>query len=143
MKISKLKKELQKTSDPRREWGNLRHKLEDILIIGLCSVICCGEDFVDMEEFGKGRAEWLRGFFELPNGIPDSDTFRRMCERVDPKALAKSLNAWIDSTGSSGGRGVNIDGKTICGSKSSKHPAYHVVSAWSFRESYHAWGTCC
>lgn len=83
-----------------------------------------------MEEFGKDREEWLREFLELPNGVPDSDTFRRVYERVEPNALAKSLNAWLDSAGSSGGRGVNIDGKTICGSKSSKHPAYHVVSAW-------------
>jgi len=130
MEINKLKKELQEIQEPRRKWGNLRHKLEDILIIGLCSVICCGKDFVDMEEFGKDREEWLRGFLELPHGIPDSDTFRRVYERVDPNALARSLNAWLDNTGSSGGRSVNIDGKTICGSRSSKHSAYHVVSAW-------------
>lgn len=98
--------------------------------MGLCSIICCGEDFVDMEEFGRDREEWLRGFLELPNGIPDSDTFRRVYERVEPNALAKSLNAWLDNTGSSGGRNINIDGKTICGSKNSRHSAYHVVSAW-------------
>ena len=121
---------MQAVQDPRREWGNLRHKLEDILIIGLCSVICCGEDFVDMEEFGKDREEWLRGFLELPNGIPDSDTFRRVYERIDPNALAKSLNSWLAIPSGSGGRSVNIDGKTICGSKNAKHSAYHVVSAW-------------
>ena len=130
MSIEKLKVEISGIEDPRRKWGNKRHKLEDILIIGLCSVICCGEDFVDMEEFGKDREEWLRGFLELPNGIPDSDTFRRVYERVDPNALARSLNAWLDNAGKAGGRSVNIDGKTICGSKNAKHPAYHVVSAW-------------
>lgn len=130
MEITKLKENLKAINDPRREWGNKRHKLEDILIIGLCSTICCGEDFVDMEEFGRDREEWLRSFLELPNGIPDSDTFRRVFERVDPSALAKSLNSWLDSVGSSGGRSVNIDGKFICGSKSKEHPAYNVVSAW-------------
>lgn len=93
-------------------------------------MISCGEDFVDMEEFGKDREEWLRGFLELPNGIPDSDTFRRVFERVDSTGLAKSLNNWLDNAGKSGGRNINIDGKTICGSKSSRHKAYHVVSAW-------------
>ena len=130
MEINKLKSELQGIQEPRRKWGNLRHKLEDILIIGLCSVICCGKDFVDMEEFGKDREEWLRGFLELPHGIPDSDTFRRVYERIDSNALARSLNAWLGNPSSSGGRSVNIDGKTICGSRNSKHPAYHVVSAW-------------
>ena len=130
MKIKELKKNLEEVKDPRREWGNKRHRLEDILIIGLCTIICCGEDFVDMEEFGRDREDWLRGFLELPNGIPDSDTFRRVFERVDPTALAKSLNAWLGNDGTPGGRSINIDGKTICGSKSKNHPSYHVVSAW-------------
>ncbi len=130
MDIQVLKDELRKVPDPRRQYGNLRHKLEDILIIGLCSVICSGEDFDDMEDFGKDREEWLREFLELPNGIPGNDTFRRVFERLNPQAVARSLNAWLDNAGSSGGRSVNIDGKTICGSKDAKHPAYHVVSAW-------------
>jgi len=130
MDIQILKESIGKIEDPRREWGNKRHKLEDILIIGLCSVICCGEDFVDMEEYGKDREEWLRGFLALPNGIPDSDTFRRVFERVDPAAVAKSLKAWLDNTKSNGGRSVNVDGKTICGSRNAEHSAYHVVSAW-------------
>lgn len=130
MDIRWLKENLEEVKDPRRGYGNLRHKLVDILVIGLCSVICCGEDFVDMEEFGKDREDWLRGFLELPNGIPDSDTFRRVYERVVPAALAKALNAWLAYERRSGGRRVNIDGKTIRGSENEEHDAYHVVSAW-------------
>jgi predicted transposase YbfD/YdcC len=130
VEIEKLKAEIKEMNDPRRKWGNLRHKLEDILIIGLCSTICCGEDFVDMEEFGRDREEWLRGFLELPNGIPDSDTFRRVFEKADSKALAKGLNRWLGNAGKSGGRSVNVDGKTICGSGNAEHNAYHVLSAW-------------
>ena len=83
-----------------------------------------------MEDFGKDREEWLRGFLELENGIPGHDTFRRVFERLNPRAVARSLNAWLDNAGRSGGRSVNIDGKTICGSENTTHPAYHVVSAW-------------
>ena len=36
-------------ADPRRQWGNKRHKLEDILVMGLCTIVCGGEDFTDME----------------------------------------------------------------------------------------------
>ena len=89
MDIKKLQEGITEVKDPRRAWGNLRHKLEDILIIGLCSVICKGEDFEDMELFGKEREEWLKNFLELPHGIPDSDTFRRVFERVDPQELSK------------------------------------------------------
>jgi predicted transposase YbfD/YdcC len=83
-----------------------------------------------MEEFGNDRREWLGTFLELPNGIPDSDTFRRVFERVNPTALAKCLNEWLCGAQASGGRSVNIDGKTIRGSKSKQQAAYHVVSAW-------------
>ena len=130
MDILHLKEELSRVDDPRRSWGNFRHKLADILIIGLCSVVCCGEDFVDMEEFGRDRQEWLSEFLELPNGIPDSDTFRRVFERIEPDALAKSLNAWLARETRSGGRNVNLDGKTMRGSENSEHTAYHVLSAW-------------
>lgn len=131
MDIMKLKESLEEVSDPRREWGNYRHKLIDILVMGLCTVICGGEDFEDMEEFGTERIAWLKEFLELPNGIPDSDTFRRVFERVDSRELMACLQQWLLEAGQSGGRLVNIDGKTLCGSeKRGEHSALHVVSAW-------------
>ena len=114
--IKKLKEEIGKISDPRRAYGNIRHKLEDIIIIGLLSTICMGEDFVDMEMFGRKRQEWLKTFLELPNGIPDSDTFRRVFERFNPKELSESLTRWLESERGQGSV-INIDGKTIRGSK--------------------------
>ena len=76
MNIEELKEGIKKIREPRRTgYGNIRHKLEDIIIIGLCTIICGGEDFADMEEFGKSRQEYLSKFLELPNGIPDSDTY--------------------------------------------------------------------
>lgn len=130
MNIKKLQESVKEVKDPRRAWGNLRHKLEDILIIGLCSVICQGEDFEDMELFGKERKEWLEKFLQLPHGIPDSDTFRRVFERVDPQELSKWLNKWLETERKPSGRLVSVDGKTICGSGNGEHKAYHVVSAW-------------
>ena len=92
MEIKKLKEEINKVSEPRRTtYGNIRHKVEDIIIIGLCTVICGGEDFADMEEFGKSRKEYLAEFLELPNGIPDCDTFRRVFEKRNPSELSSCL----------------------------------------------------
>jgi predicted transposase YbfD/YdcC len=129
MDIEKLKAGLKNVSEPRRMYGNIRHKLEDIVIIGLLTLISMGEDFTDMEIFGKNREDWLKTFLELPNGIPDSDTFRRVYERLNPQELSTCLNHWLEVEHDKGSV-INIDGKTICGSKSSRHKAYHVVSAW-------------
>ena len=130
MDINELKKQIKMISEPRRtSHGNIRHKLEDILIIGLCTVICKGEDYADMEEFGKEREEWLGGFLELPNGIPDSDTFRRVFERLKPDEVANCLRDWLDTEREKRAV-VAIDGKTIRGSGNAEHKAYHVVSAF-------------
>ena len=82
-----------------------------------------------MEAFGELREEWLRKFLELPHGIPDSDTFRRVFERIDPEALSECLYDWLGCHWEKG-TVIAIDGKTICGSKSKSHKAYHVVSAF-------------
>jgi L-fucose isomerase-like protein len=82
-----------------------------------------------MEEFGTAREDWLRGFLELPNGIPDSDTFRRVFEKLNPDELSKCLFNWLKEKRESGSV-VNIDGKTIRGSGNEEHKAYHVISAW-------------
>ena len=79
MNIEKLKEEIKNIQEQRiTKYGNVRHKLEDIIIIGLCTLICRVENFADMETFGKSRQKYLAKFLELPNGIPDSDTFRRL-----------------------------------------------------------------
>lgn len=130
MKIEELKEGIKNIKEPRRTgYGNIRHKLEDIIIIGLCTVICGGEDFADMEEFGKSRKEYLAKFLELPNGIPDSDTFRRVFEKIDPTELSSCLTNWI-SVEREKRSIVAIDGKTICGSGNTQHKAYHVISAF-------------
>jgi hypothetical protein len=118
-------------NDPRRRWGNLRHKLVDMLIIALCSVIIGENEFEVMEEWALEREDWLRGFLELPNGIPDKDTLRRLFERIQPQTLLRSLNAWLNPALEPGGREINIEGKTMRGSgKAGDHEALHIVSAW-------------
>ncbi|MDY4588078.1 MAG: ISAs1 family transposase, partial [Oscillospiraceae bacterium] len=116
MNIEELKMGIKNIKEPRRTgYGNIRHKLEDIIIIGLCTVICGGEDFADMEAFGKSRQEYLAKFLELPNGIPNSDTFRRVFEKLDPSELSSCLIDWVAAERAERGV-VAIDGKTICGS---------------------------
>ena len=130
MNIEELKESITIIREPRRvAYGNIRHKLEDIIIIALCTIICGGEDYADMEEFGVEREEWLREFLELPHGIPDSETFRRVLERLNPQELSKCLTSWIKAERENR-TVVAIDGKTICGSGNKQHRPFHVISAF-------------
>ena len=57
-----------KLEDPRIDRKKL-HKLIDIVVISVCSVISGAESWEDMELYGEAKLEWLKTFLELPNGI--------------------------------------------------------------------------
>jgi len=109
------------------------HKLSDILFIALSTLICNGEDFEDMEEFAHQRYDWLSSLLELPGGIPTHDTFNRVLQRIEPKALGKALaedgQVLLDTLNE---KQVVLDGKKIKGvSPASKgNSGLYILSAW-------------
>jgi predicted transposase YbfD/YdcC len=118
--------------DPRVERTRL-HSLMDILVIALLTMICVGEGWEDMEEFGEAKEPWLRTFLELPNGIPSADTFRRVLSSIDPAAFNACFIAWVQQLSQgTAGKLIAIDGKTIRHSfnHATGKKALHVVSAW-------------
>ena len=58
--------------DPRSDHTRW-HQLIDIITITVCGVICGADSWVELEQFGKSKEEWLKRFLELPNGIPSHD----------------------------------------------------------------------
>jgi len=51
--MQRLIRTTKKIEDPRRQWGNLRHKLVDILVIAFCTILCGAQTYEDLELFGK------------------------------------------------------------------------------------------
>ena len=49
------------------------HKLIDSPVIFICTLLCGGEGFNDMEDFGATTHDWLKTFLELPHGIPSHE----------------------------------------------------------------------
>jgi len=120
-------------SDPRVD-RTKKHLLIDILFIGICSVICNGEGFEAMEDFGKARESWFRKFLELPHGIPSHDTFRRVLSILDSEEFGKCLKRWsVALHEATDGGVIALDGKTIRHSfdSFSGQRAVHLVSAWA------------
>ena len=98
MQIEALRKEILKTvKDPRRtSYGHIKHRLEDIIIIALCRIAAHGNSYYnEIQQFGEDRKEWFQSFLELPNGIPDGDTIRRVFCRVDAGELLECLSSWL------------------------------------------------
>jgi hypothetical protein len=89
------------------------------------------KDCEDMENLGREKAGWLKTFLELPHGMPDKNAFQRLFARIDPGESLKSLETRLWEV-KSGGRRVNIDGKTTRGSgNGGSNAARHIVSAWA------------
>ena len=130
--VFELGKNLDGITDCRRPGGHLLHKLKDVLIIGLTTVMTGWDEFIVMEDFGKAKLDFFKKFLELPNGIPDEKTFARVFSFIDPQELIACLGQWLDKAGENGGRKINIDGKTIRGSacRSRGKRGIHIVSAW-------------
>jgi len=57
--------------------------LEDILLIGLISVICGAERGIQMVEVSNLKEDFLRIFLELPNDIPSDDTINRVFSSIE------------------------------------------------------------
>jgi hypothetical protein len=122
---------LEEINDPRRtKYGNIRHKLIDLIVIAFTAALCGYEDYEAMEGFGRLKRDFLKTFLELPNGIPDESAFRRVLQCLNPGELQEGLDGWLVDVNlrrkeeGAGARLVNRDGKTIRGS------GFHVVSAW-------------
>jgi len=119
-------------SDHRGDRGT-RHLLSDIMTIAVLSMLCGGEDFTDMEDFGLARDEWLRTFLKLPAGIPSHDTFGRVFAALDPDSFEACFRSWTQAVAGEIAGVLAIDGKTLRRSfdKAGKRSPVHMVSAWA------------
>jgi len=108
-KILGLMSEIPDFRKPQRQ-----HILSEIITIAIFAVICGADGWVEVEEYGKKKFDWLKTFLELPKGIPSHDTFDRVFARLKPEEFEKCFMAWMSGIVElSGGKLVAIDGKSL------------------------------
>jgi len=118
--------------DPRIE-RTKRHELIDLITIAICAVICGADSWVAIETYGQAKEEWLKGFLELPNGIPSHDTFARIFALINPEKFQECFSYSIKSVFIlTDGEVIAIDGKSLKHSydKKTGNRAINMVSAW-------------
>jgi len=118
--------------DPRVERTKL-HKLEDILAIAICAIICGADGWTEMAFFGQCKQQWFETFLELPNGIPSDDTFRRVISALKPDEFEACFQRWTKAVSNHQSDIIAIDGKTLRRSHDNADgkSAIHIVSAWA------------
>ena len=113
----------------RTKW----HRLDDILVITLCAVICGADGFEGIERFGKARHDWLKTFLTLPRGIPSHDTFNRVLAALDSDQFSTCFARWMaDLCTATGLRAIAIDGKACRAAPGDTFSGcLHLVTAWA------------
>ncbi len=80
--------------DPRT--GNAkRHRLLEILLIALGTLLSGGASGADMALFGRAKQAFLAEFLTLPHGIPSHDTFSHVVRRLDPAQFRDCFMAFM------------------------------------------------
>jgi hypothetical protein len=119
--------------DPRIERTE-RHSLVNVLVMALCGSICGAEGWDELVDFCEARRTWFETFLEMPGGIPSADTFRRVFERLDPKAFQECFAKFVSALARDmSGEVVAIEGKTLRGlvEKAGKETQLHLVHVWA------------
>jgi predicted transposase YbfD/YdcC len=130
-----LLEHLRQLPDPRVQ-GRCDHELVDVLVIALCCLLCGGEGFNDMEDFGKAKRPWFRTFLRLRSGIPTHDTFNRVFAALKPEAFLEMFMAWTQSLRTTiAGEIVALDGKALRRALDRGDSPRVIVSAWAVSNS--------
>jgi len=108
------------------------HDLIDLLVIAIGTLLCAGESFNDMEDFGRAKQDWFKTFLTLRNGIPSHDTFNRLFAALDPKAFLDCFLRWTQSLRVAVAQEVvALDGKALRRALNGDQSVKYIVSAWA------------
>ena len=108
------------------------HELVDVLVIAVCTLLCAGETFNDMEDFGNAKLDWFKTFLTLENGVPSHDTFNRVFAALDPKHFLDCFLRWTQSMRAAVSQEiVALDGKALRRAMNKDEKVKYVVSAWA------------
>jgi predicted transposase YbfD/YdcC len=130
--ISSLEEHFSNVTDPRGP--NVTHQLFEIIAIAILGTICGADGWVEIEQFGYQKLNWLSQFLFLPKGIPSHDTFGRVFSLIDPEEFQASFMKWVKALHKiTQGQVIGIDGKQMRGShdRSQGKRAIYMVSAWA------------
>jgi predicted transposase YbfD/YdcC len=133
-KTCELVERVRTIADPRRQCRNLKHRLDDILVLGFCGTLGGCEDFTQIATWANLNLDFFRTFLTLPHGIPSHDTFLRVFALIPSATLQQVLLPWLlQRRGLPPCEHLHLDGKTMRHTrrKSTGLGALHVVSAWA------------
>lgn len=121
--------------DPRQSW-KVVYPLPEILLVVLCGTLAGASNFVEIEEWGEDRLDFLRRILPYERGIASHDTLNDVLNAVDGELFAACFTAWVEGLREDEPDIVAIDGKTSrrTHARAKGRNPLHLVSAWASRQ---------
>jgi predicted transposase YbfD/YdcC len=119
--------------DPRLDRRKL-HPLMNVLVMSLCGALAGANGWDELALFARANLPWFATLFDVPNGAPSADTFRRVFEALDPRELETAVQRWVASVSESfAGEVVAIDGKSLKAAtqRAGSTTPLHLLHAWA------------
>jgi len=119
-------------ADPRQSVKVL-YRLDEVLLLTLCAVLCGADGWVSVALFGKQKLAFLRRFLPFADGTPSHDQLGLVFGALDAEGFQSCFVAWTRSLARAVEGVVAIDGKTARRSfdRAGGKGAVHMISAWS------------
>lgn len=118
--------------------GNLRHKLDDVIILIILGRLskCVGR--VEITEFGRHNLKRFRSLGMFKNGIPSESTLCRIEQGIDEQSLSRCMSEFIsvfrkEFNPENERDIISVDGKAERGTLQENGRNPDVVSAYSNR----------
>ncbi|MDR1243360.1 MAG: transposase family protein [Deltaproteobacteria bacterium] len=73
--------------DPRQQ-AKVLYPLSEIILLTLCAIICGADSYVEIEEFGNAKIDFLKRFLPFEHGIPSHDTIGIVFSNIDSKIFS-------------------------------------------------------
>jgi len=133
VKTCDLLEQLRELPDPRRQCRNLKHRLDEVVMMAFCAVLAGANDCVEIATWASRHRDFLATFLDLVHGVPSHDTFGRVLAVLPPTTVQAILLPWLQKRRGLPGELIHLDGKTL---RSTRHRwaglgALHLVSAWA------------
>lgn len=140
MKQTKEILEVMKNIEDPRQQSKVKYPINEIVGMVLFATLGNANEWTEIEAFCTTHEEFIKKYFKLENGVPSHDTFSRVMGMIDPKFMQQLYQQWNEYLTTNEGQGIkkilNIDGKTMRGTKTKDKKALHVVSAWCDEDGF-------
>jgi hypothetical protein len=101
----------------QRQQAKVLYPLSEVILTTLCAIICGADSYVEIEEFGNAKIDFLRRYLPFEHGIPSHDTLGIIFSNIDSKMFSQKFIEWTRMLQKSIPQFIAVDGKTARRSK--------------------------